>query len=83
MQRGIDKWEAAGFLGMTIETLERNYARHHEQPIVPGIKFRKFEPNSAIPTGTLITRGRMHELKETSPRKRTLNFAQFDAIPLA
>lgn len=29
MQRGVDKWEAAGFLGMTVETLERVYGHHH------------------------------------------------------
>lgn len=29
MQAGIDKWEAAGFLAMTLDTLERNYAHHH------------------------------------------------------
>ena len=29
MQRGVDKWEVAGFLGMTLETLEKNYGHHH------------------------------------------------------
>lgn len=29
MQRGVDKWDAAGFLGMTVETLERVYGHHH------------------------------------------------------
>lgn len=29
MQRGTDRWEAAGFLGMTAETLERVYGHHH------------------------------------------------------
>lgn len=29
MQRGIDKHEACGFLGMTRETLEKNYGHHH------------------------------------------------------
>ena len=29
MQAGVDKWEAAGFLAMTLDTLERNYAHHH------------------------------------------------------
>ena len=24
-----DLWEAAGFLGMTVEMLERNYGHHH------------------------------------------------------
>jgi integrase len=29
MQKGVDKWQAAGFFGTTYETLERNYAHHH------------------------------------------------------
>lgn len=29
MQAGVDLWMAAGFLGMTVETLERNYGHHH------------------------------------------------------
>jgi hypothetical protein len=29
MQAGIDKWEAAGFLGMSIEMLDRVYGHHH------------------------------------------------------
>jgi integrase len=29
MQEGVPKWEAAGFLAMTEETLERVYGNHH------------------------------------------------------
>jgi integrase len=29
MQAGVDPWEAAGHLGMTVETLERTYGHHH------------------------------------------------------
>lgn len=29
MQAGCDLWQAAGFLGMTVETLERVYGHHH------------------------------------------------------
>jgi len=29
MQKGIDLWEAAGYLGMPVETLERTYGHHH------------------------------------------------------
>jgi hypothetical protein len=29
MQAGVDKWEAAGFLGMSVETLDRVYGHHH------------------------------------------------------
>lgn len=29
MQAGADKWQAAGYLGMTLETLEKTYGHHH------------------------------------------------------
>jgi hypothetical protein len=29
MQAGVDLWQAAGFLGMTVEMLERVYGHHH------------------------------------------------------
>jgi hypothetical protein len=29
MQAGISPWAAAGFLGMTVKTLEHTYAHHH------------------------------------------------------
>ena len=29
MQSGTDLWQAAGFIGMTVETLEKNYGHHH------------------------------------------------------
>jgi integrase len=29
MQAGVDKWEAAGFLGMSIQMLDRVYGHHH------------------------------------------------------
>ena len=29
MQKGVDLWEAAGYLGMSVETLERTYGHHH------------------------------------------------------
>jgi integrase len=29
MQGGADLWEAAGFLGMSVEQLERTYGHHH------------------------------------------------------
>ena len=31
MQAGVDKWEAAGFLGMSVEMLDRVYGHHHPQ----------------------------------------------------
>jgi integrase len=29
MQRGADRWDAAGYLGMSVETLEKTYGHHH------------------------------------------------------
>jgi hypothetical protein len=29
MQAGVDKWETAGFLGMSVEMLDRVYGHHH------------------------------------------------------
>ena len=29
MQRGVPIWQAAGYLGMSAETLERTYGHHH------------------------------------------------------
>jgi integrase len=29
MQRGVDLWQAAGFLGMTVEMLRERYGHHH------------------------------------------------------
>lgn len=29
MQAGVPIWEAAGHLGMTVETIQRTYAHHH------------------------------------------------------
>ena len=31
MQNGVDKWEAAGFLGMSVEMLDRVYGHHHPE----------------------------------------------------
>jgi hypothetical protein len=29
MQSGTDRWQAAGYLGMSVETLEKVYGHHH------------------------------------------------------
>jgi hypothetical protein len=31
MQAGVDKWEAAGFLGMSVEMIDRVYGHHHPE----------------------------------------------------
>ena len=44
MQRGVPVWIAAGYLGMSAETLERNYGHHHPDHLseaVEGITSKK------------------------------------------
>jgi hypothetical protein len=31
MQAGVDKWEAAGYLGMSVEMIDRVYGHHHPE----------------------------------------------------
>jgi hypothetical protein len=44
MQAGADLWDAAGFLGMSVATLERVYGHHHpdyQRTAVEGIGRRR------------------------------------------
>ncbi|TBW33588.1 site-specific integrase [Siculibacillus lacustris] len=48
MQRGVELWEAAGYLGMTVETLERVYGHHspdHLKNAVAAMDGKKTEKN--------------------------------------
>lgn len=38
MQRGVDLWVAAGYLGMTVETLERVYGHHHPEHLSDAVE---------------------------------------------
>lgn len=51
MQAGTDPWEAAGFLGMTIATLERTYGHHHPDHMA-GVHaaFQRHRTANASPT---------------------------------
>jgi hypothetical protein len=47
MQASVDKWEAAGFLGMTVEMLDRVYGHHHPNHLrttAEAIGYRKGTP---------------------------------------
>jgi integrase len=52
MQSGEDKWEVAGFAGMSIETLERTYGHHH--------------PDHQANVGAAFSTGRAGRLKAKS-----------------
>lgn len=55
MQNGVDAWEAAGYLGMSVETLLRVYGHHHPDYMknaVEGITRKpKREQDNVIPVG--------------------------------
>jgi len=38
MQRGVNLWTAAGYLGMTVEVLERVYGHHHPDHLAEAVK---------------------------------------------
>ncbi|MGA9516954.1 MAG: site-specific integrase, partial [Pseudolabrys sp.] len=38
MQNGVDKWEAAGFLGMSVEMLDRVYGHHHPDHLQDAVR---------------------------------------------
>jgi hypothetical protein len=50
MQRGVNLWTAAGYLGMTVEVLERTYGHHHPDHLaeaVQGITAKKIAKKAA------------------------------------
>lgn len=48
MQRGTDKWEAAEFLGMTAEMLERVYGHHHPDHLLGARKALDSRPHAHV-----------------------------------
>ena len=63
MQAGVDMWEAAGFLGMTVEMLSQRYGHHH-----PAHFERAKNSFSAAARHT-----RRHTLASTNENKRSSN----------
>jgi integrase len=64
MQNAADLWQAAGFLGMTVEMLERRYGHHHPDfqrdaaaavAISPGQKRNRNPVNKAGQTRSSVT----------------------------
>ena len=55
MQKGIDPWEAAGHLGMNVQTLIKHYGHHHPNYMkgaVEGITGKpKGEQNKMVSVG--------------------------------
>jgi integrase len=48
MQNGDDLWDAAGFLGMTIQTLQRVYGHHHPKMHDTAIAAIRARPGSSV-----------------------------------
>jgi len=66
MQNGVDPWEAAGYLGMSVETLLRVYGHHHPDHMkgaVAGITRKpKRERDNVIPVG--ISEGKISKIQK-------------------
>ena len=60
MQRGVDLWQAAGFLGMTVQTLEQVYGHHH-----PDFQREAAEGFARAP-GQKRDRNSVNEMRQTS-----------------
>ena len=54
MQRGVAKWEAAGFLAMTQQTLERVYGHHHPEHLHNAATAFSARPQNVRATGVTI-----------------------------
>jgi hypothetical protein len=44
MRAGVDRWEAAGFLGMSVEMLGRVYGHHHPDHLRTAAHFTGYRP---------------------------------------
>jgi integrase len=48
MQAGVDKWEAAGFLGMSAEMLDRVYGHHHPDHLKVAARAIGYRPRQSL-----------------------------------
>ena len=48
MQAGCDKWAAAGFLGMSLDMLERVYGHHHPDHMRSAVEAMGRRPGKAV-----------------------------------
>lgn len=46
MQAGADRWQAAGYLGMSVETLEQVYGHHHPDHLSGAVAAISARPDS-------------------------------------
>jgi len=58
MQNGVDKWEAAGFLGMSVEILDRVYGHHHPEHLKRAAHSIGYRPRQLLAVPLAATRHR-------------------------
>jgi hypothetical protein len=58
MQAGVDKWEAAGFLGMTVEMLDRVYGHHHPDHLRAAARAIGYRPRQSLAISLAVERAR-------------------------
>ncbi len=65
MQAGVDKWEAAGFLGMTVDLLDRMYGHHHPQQLQQAARAIGYRPRNET-LGETLGRDRTSRTTDSS-----------------
>jgi hypothetical protein len=55
MQAGADKWEAAGFLGMSVEMLDRVYDHHHPDYLRAAARLIGYRRRETVPISVPVT----------------------------
>ena len=56
MQAGVDRWEAAGFLGMSVEMLDRVYGHHHPDHLRTAARAIGYRPRQSLVESLARTR---------------------------
>ncbi len=79
MQAGVDKWQAAGFLGMSVEMLDCVYGHHHPKHLKEAADSIGYRPQQSLPISlavepsTLVNSSQTVELIGGPGRTRTSN----------
>ncbi len=56
MQAGVDKWEASGFLGMSVQILDRVYGHHHPAHLRTAAHYIGYRPQQTLPITLPVAR---------------------------
>jgi hypothetical protein len=87
MQSGVDKWEAAGFLGMSIEMLDRVYGHHYPDHLRRAAQSLGYRPRQSLAISLATSRrGRPNQnqrIENTGGPGRRAHFQQFQRLALS